>query len=85
MLHIYYHPRPHHIDNLISEDAGRQEIQYELSSFVYYSVACVVSALVAAYHIIILRQKVHHAALSFVSPVYSYYSCKHNNTSKSIL
>ena len=72
MFEVDDHARPHHIDGLITQNAGRQQIQDELAFFVDNGMSGVVAALITDDNIIFFAQKVDHAALAFISPVCSY-------------
>ena len=57
------------IDDAITENAGRQQMQSELTLFVDYGVAGVTAALITNHHVKLAGQQVHHTALAFVAPV----------------
>ena len=67
----------HDIDNFRAEYAGREKVEDELSSRIYDGVTRVVAALITADYILFLGEKVDHAALALVSPVYTDDRSKH--------
>ena len=73
MADVYDGAVAEHIHLAAAEDAGGKQVQCELAVFVYDGVSGVVAALIANDDIIVLREKVNHAALSFIAPVDSHY------------
>ena len=65
------------VGGLVAQDAGGHQVHDEFALFVDDRVSGVVAALIADDHVILLAQKVDHAALSLVSPVGSHNRCQH--------
>ena len=61
-----------HIDDTLAEDARGDQMKGELAVFVDDGVAGVVAALVADDHVVLLGDKVDHAAFALVAPVDAY-------------
>ena len=66
---IQCHAVSQDIHNTRPENTGGEQMQGELAVGVDDGVAGVAAALIADYHVIILGEQVHHAALSLVAPV----------------
>ena len=77
VLQVDDHAVAHDIDNFRAEYAGREKVEDELSSRIYDGVTRVVAALITADYILFLGEKVDHAALALVSPVYTDDRSKH--------
>lgn len=77
VLQVDDHAVAHDIDDLRAEYAGREKVEDELSSRIYDGVTRVVAALITADYILFLGEKVDHAALALVSPVYTDDRSKH--------
>ena len=60
------------INGVVAKDAGRQQIQDELTLIIYHGVACVVAALIADNDVVIFREQIDHAALALIAPVCSH-------------
>ena len=66
---VHGHAVAQDIHDTLAENAGRQQVQRELSELVDYGMPGVSAALEAHDDVILLRQQVHHAAFAFVTPV----------------
>ena len=77
VVHVNDHTVAHHVDLVLAQNAGRQKVEHEFSSFVDDGVPGVVAALITHYDVLLFGKQVHHTSLSFVAPVDSHYRSKH--------
>ena len=75
MLKVDDHAVAHDVYSSVTENAGGEQVEDELSLFVDYGVTRIVAALIADYNVIIGGKQIDHTALAFVAPVDTYDSC----------
>ena len=83
MLDIDDHAGPEHVDDVLAQDARRQQIEDELAPLVDDGMTCVVAALIAADDVVPFGEEVYHLPLSFVAPVDPANGCQHLFSSQS--
>ena len=79
VIEVNHHAGTQHTGHIRVEDAGRQQIQDELTLFGDDGMAGVVAALIAGNDVSVFGQQVDDAALALIAPVDSSNCGKHNS------